>query len=422
MSATPRIVPQNLEEAPCMKDGPPATSPIVLGSTDFIVDETASRPVVAVYADPLLAPTMTFVRAQGLAMKSFSALFVGARRVRPGLDLPDDQVLVLRDRATRLARLREVPLKVFGYAPLFFRRVQQFSPVLLHAHFGPAALTALPIARWLDIPLIATFHGYDATENEASLRRANYRAAVYTLRKAKLQRGARRFIAVSEFIRNCIVEQGFSADRTIVHYIGIDLDAFRPDLTRRREAVVLFVATLTEKKGCEYLIRAMQEVQVAEPRAELVVIGDGALRTKLERMSSSLRNVRFLGIQPSAVVKDWMNRAKVFCVPSIRAQSGDAEGFGMVFAEAQAMGLPVASFSSGGIPEAVEHGVTGLLAPEKDWQGLAANICLLLRDDAMWEQMSGAGRARVAERFDLRKQTAKLEELYREVVMESKPC
>ncbi|HET7505344.1 MAG TPA: glycosyltransferase, partial [Kofleriaceae bacterium] len=102
---------------------------------------------------------------------------------------------------------------------------------------------------------------------------------------------------------------------------------------------------------------------------------------------------------------------------SITAASGDAEGFGIVFAEAQAMGVPVVSFASGGIPEAVAHGETGLLSPEKDWRGLARDIAQLLGDDAMSRRMSEAARRRVVERFNLRTQTRKLEAIYRELLV-----
>lgn len=84
----------------------------------------------------------------------------------------------------------------------------------------------------------------------------------------------------------------------------------------------------------------------------------------------------------------------------------------MVFAEAQAIGLPVASFSSGGVPEAVLHGETGLLAAEGDWRALARNILLLLENDELWRRMSEAGQKRMRECFDLTKQTAKLEQIY----------
>lgn len=111
-----------------------------------------------------------------------------------------------------------------------------------------------------------------------------------------------------------------------------------------------------------------------------------------------------------------MNRVKIFCVPSIIAKSGDAEAFGIVFAEAQAMGLPVVSFASGGIPEAVAHGKTGFLVAEHDWEGLAKNIMHLLKDQILWQQLSQKGQERVQSLFSLQKQTGLLEDIYKQVL------
>ena len=88
----------------------------------------------------------------------------------------------------------------------------------------------------------------------------------------------------------------------------------------------------------------------------------------------------------------------------------------MVFAEANALGLPVASFASGGIVESVAHQETGLLAPERDWEALGRYISQLLEDSDLWNRMSRAGERRVRARFDLTVQTRKLEDLYEEVL------
>jgi len=182
---------------------------------------------------------------------------------------------------------------------------------------------------------------------------------------------------------------------------------------------VLFVGRLVEVKGCEYLIRAMALVQEVHRDAKLVVIGDGPLRASLESLArAELRGCRFLGAQPPEVVRAWMNRARVLSVPGVTAASGATEGLGQVCLEAQAMGLPVAGFASGGVPEAVEHGVTGLLGPERDHCRLAAGIGHVLSDTAVWERLSAAGPARMRVRFDLRTCTAGLEAIYRSVLPE----
>ena len=176
---------------------------------------------------------------------------------------------------------------------------------------------------------------------------------------------------------------------------------------------------LVENKGCEYVIRAAASLQAEMKGLKLAIIGDGQLRGSLEQVARTEScDCLFLGAQAPEVVRQWMNRAKVFSTPSITMENGNAEGFGIVFAEAQAMGAPVVSFASGGIPEAVEDGVTGLLGPERDWVTLARNLKTLLTDDATWREFSLAARERVCQKFNLKRQTAILENIYDNVIEE----
>jgi colanic acid/amylovoran biosynthesis glycosyltransferase len=370
---------------------------------------------IIIFRDPLLAPSETFIRAQGESLAAFRAYYAGLRRVS-GLDLPADRLL-LQNADTLLGRLPEALFKTAGLDLTLSRRLRAVNPLLVHAHFGPSGVLAMTLARKLRVPLIVTFHGYDATVSDRYLRQASFSQRRYLRRRRALQRQASLFIAVSDFIRGKLLEQGFPESKVVRHYIGIDLDYFQPDMSLPREPVVLFVGRLVAKKGCAYLIRAMQRVEQSHPAAELVVIGDGPLRRELELLAASLLpRCRFLGSQPPGVVRQWLNRASVFSVPSLTSESGDAEGFGMVFAEANAMGVPVASFASGGVPEAVAHNETGLLAPEGDWEELAANIGRLLADDALRQRLSRQGIGRVHRLFDIGRQTRLLEEIYRQTL------
>lgn len=203
----------------------------------------------------------------------------------------------------------------------------------------------------------------------------------------------------------------------MVHAIGVDLQRFRPVAGARRQRVVLFVGRLVEKKGCLDLINAMSEVQRVLPDASLVVIGEGPLRASSEASAAALGvRCRFLGSQSEHIVRQWMEQAAVFCVPSVVAATGDAEGFGMVFIEAQAMGVPVVSTRSGGIPEAVKHGETGLLVGERSPRSLAAALLALLQNDLLWQTYSHAGRKYVEQHFDLCKQTERLETLFEQLI------
>ena len=371
---------------------------------------------VLIFKDNILPPSETFILAQGEGLERFRAFYVGAKKVK-GIAVPLERALFINNGG-RLGRCREILFKMFDWvSSAQLETLRRLGPSLIHAHFGPDGVLAQPLAKALRLPLVVTFHGYDATTKEDFAKKSFYKHRKYLRKRQGLIEGAAKFIAVSEFIKHKIMEQGFPEHKILVHYIGIDIANFQPTAGEAREPVVLFVGRLVEKKGCSYLIRAMREVQASFPEVELVVIGDGPLRAELEaEAEKTLGRYRFLGTQPPDQVRQWMNRATIFSVPSITAESGDAEGFGMVFAEAQAMGLPVASFASGGIPEAVAHGETGLLAPEGDVAGLAGNLLRLLSDEKLWSAMSNQGQQRVRERFHLTRQTRLLEEIYQGVL------
>lgn len=368
---------------------------------------------VLIFRDHLMCPSETFIAGQAEQLRRYEPWYLCSRVFAPP---PSPERTIVLNPGTRF-NVAEVAFKLAGWAPGLRQLVAEARPSLLHAHFGPDALRVLPLAQSLRIPLFATYHGFDATASVEALARSSQSARRYARHRSRLITGADRFIAVSQFIAAKLIQQGFPEERIRQHYIGIDPQLFTPDPSLPREPVVLFTGRLVEKKGCEHLIRAMAQVQNVIADCELIVIGDGPLRPELERVASELlRNFRFLGIQKQVTVKSWMNRAQLFCVPSITAQSGDAEGFGMVFAEAQAMETPVVSYASGGVPEAVCHGVTGLLAPEGNHRMLAENIIQLLRDRQMRTKFALAGREHVLKQFDIRKQSAKLEEIYDEVL------
>src|SRR6201999_1336894 len=100
-------------------------------------------------------------------------------------------------------------------------------PALLHAHFGIEGVYALPVAKRLGIPLITTFHGFDATLSTAALLRSPAWANYPLFRRSLARRGA-LFLSASAFIRERLLAMGFPESRTRVHYIGVDCRAIRP--------------------------------------------------------------------------------------------------------------------------------------------------------------------------------------------------
>ncbi len=365
---------------------------------------------VLVFRKRLLSYSETFIAAQAKSLRSLEPVFVGFKKDRTGFDYLGGSPILLHSELARSARLSRTLMRLNGrVSPRWLRAMASTNPALLHAHFGPDALAALPITDRLGIPLVITFHGFDITKSYSRSRYVRLRPRIFA--KAAL------ILAVSRFIRDQLIARSCPPEKIVIHYIGIDVDQFSPAPDLERQPRVLFVGRLVPKKGLEYLIRAMARIQDRHTDADLVVVGDGPLLRELKRRAGSeLRRFRFLGRRSPAQVRALLNSAQVFCVPSVVTSSGDAEGLGMVFLEAQAMGLPVVSFASGGIPDAVVDGVTGLLAPERDVSALAAHLDRLLGDPELRRRMGEAGRAHVSERFDIRKQTARLEEIYNNVL------
>jgi glycosyltransferase involved in cell wall biosynthesis len=220
---------------------------------------------------------------------------------------------------------------------------------------------------------------------------------------------------VSNFIRAHVQALGFPRERTHVHYIGIDVQGFRPRESAEEEAVVLHVARLVEKKGTRYLLQAFANCAGRYPQFRLVIVGDGPLRRSLESLAANLslgERAHFLGALPHEEVIRWVRRAAVIALPSVRARNGDAEGLPIVLLEAAAHGVPVLASRHAGIPEATVDGETGYLVGERDVAALSGRLDELMRDGWLRRRMGAQARALVEERFDIQTQAASLESFY----------
>jgi colanic acid/amylovoran biosynthesis glycosyltransferase len=363
-------------------------------------------PNILIFAEKLLHPSETFILAQMGALTRFSPHLVGLEPVSRGLPL-DNPPLLLSHRASRTADLRAKVYRRTGFAPLFHRGVGDLRPHLIHAHFASGGKTLLPLHKALQRPLIVTLHG----GSDVPIQKP--RMGVYR----ELAEKADLFICVSDFIRKQAIEAGYPPDKLLVHYIGIDRSLFFPPPDAMDKDSVLFVGRLVEMKGCEYLIRAMQAVQASRPSTELTIVGDGPLRSDLERLAKELRvRCKFMGVQSTATIRQLLRQSRLLSLPSVTTSDGHVEGLGIALIEAQAMGVPVVSTLHAGIPEGVADGVTGTLVPERDSERLAAAILRLLEDKGLWQRYHLATQDHIDRNFDLRKQTALLEDIYAEQI------
>jgi len=285
---------------------------------------------------------------------------------------------------------------------------------IVHCHFGGVGrrvVPAVPAVR--PGAFVTTFYGHDVYRETQAAQGLYHRLAVQ----------GDAFIALSGPMRQDLIALGLPEAKTFIHPLGIYSDRFRP---RKRVSVpgpveVITIARLVEKKGIEFALRAVAEYS-SRPGAlplSYKIVGEGPLRTPLEATAAELglgQCVRFLGAKSQRQVEDLIGEADVFLLPSVTAADGDKEGTPTTLIEAQAMGIPVLSTIHSGIPEIVEGGVTGFLAPERDVPALSSRLGQLVEDAELRSSMGMAGRARVLERYDARKLADRQVDIYRRLI------
>ncbi len=364
---------------------------------------------VAIFRKRLLSYSETFIAGQGKLLPNYKPVFCGFQRDRSGFDLLSGSTRILLSEYSRMTTLSKLLYRQgFGGGSAWIKAIRMQTPALIHAHFFSDGLDAVILGNRLEIPVVTTVHGHDITkhENVVSQNPVNQR----------FFEQVDRVIAVSNFIARQALAKGCPEHKLVQHYIGIDLDKFTQSKNETDQPSLLFVGRLVEKKGCTYLLQALEQLKTKYPDLLLTIIGEGELKGALQQeVTARQLNVEFVGATSAAEVREHLARCWLFVAPSITAANGDTEGLGMVFLEAQALQTPVVSFRSGGLVEAVEDGTTALLSEEKDVVGLADNIASFLENSTLRHNMGVEGRKRVEQHFDIRKQCAKLELIYDEL-------
>jgi colanic acid/amylovoran biosynthesis glycosyltransferase len=365
---------------------------------------------VAIFRKRLLSYSETFIADQGQLLPTYEPLYCGYDVDASGQQMIANARRILLSEYSRAPSLSKLRLRHgLGGGRRWLAAIAELNPALMHAHFFNDGSDAIRLVEKLQLPLITTVHGHDITKHDNA-------GAQLRLRRKFFSR-VDRVIAVSNYMAEQALERGCPEHKLRQHYIGIDLEKFTRPKAETEQPSILFVGRLVEKKGCTYLLQAIESLQARFPDLTLTLVGDGDLRQSLEReVEQRGINAEFTGSETAAQIRERLARCWVFAAPSITAVSGDTEGLGMVFLEAQALNTPVVSFRSGGVVEAVADGVSGLLCEEKDVPALAANMAELLENSNLRHNMGAEGRKRIETEFDVRRQCAKLEQIYDELI------
>jgi len=290
-------------------------------------------------------------------------------------------------RPTALARsLRNVPISA-----AWARRISRSGAEHLHAHFlGEPGTIARTVSYLVTIPYSLSVHARDIfVDTAASADTIKHAAAVAACTLAAAKR-ARELLPADQCGKVHVIRH------------GIEAAADGSGEPGPREAVVLAVGRLVEKKGIPVLLGAMRRILRTRP-VRCVIVGDGPDRPSIERQACELgvaEAVHLAGWQPPEEVGSWMRRASVLAVPSIVAADGDREGLPNVILEAACAGLPIVASETGGIAEFIVNGQTGLLVPPGNEGALAAALERLMDNNALREAIVANARKKVRREYD----------------------
>jgi colanic acid/amylovoran biosynthesis glycosyltransferase len=323
-------------------------------------------------------------------------------------------------RAAKRARLRLYPL---SYA----RAVRRHRPQILHSHFGYRGWADLPLARLNRLAHVVTFYGHDVTMYPRTW-------PVWRGRYAELFAAADLVLCEGPFMASSIAGLGCPQAKLQVQRLGVDLDRIpcRPRTRAPGEPVrVLIAGAFRAKKGIPAALEAVAAVRERGADLRVTVVGasngsagEEAERRRIEDVVRRRRLddiVTFTGMVPYERLLDAMSRHHVFLSPSRTAADGDSEGGAPVsIIEAAASGMPVVSTTHCDIPQAVDDGRTGLLAPEGDQDALEARLWEMVDEPDRWPAMGAAAGQLARERFDMRRCAAQLVDRYRDLIGEGR--
>jgi len=283
---------------------------------------------------------------------------------------------------------------------------------IVHAYSFYANVFAIPAARLAGVPVVV-----------ASIRDTG---AYVTPMQRRVQRAvcllADRVVANADAVKDWLVDEGYDERRITVIRNGIDPTPFGKKTAPGKlhyelglppsAPLIAVLSRVSPIKGLEYFIDAAAVVATKVPDARFLIVGkadtkDAGYQRRLEAQADRLGlggRVVFTGLRMD--VPELLDDISVSVLPSL------SEGLSNVLLESMAAGVPVVATRVGGSPEVVEDGVTGLIVPPRDADGLARAILRLQEDRDLAVRVGRAGRARVVERFSIDEMVRQTEQLY----------
>ncbi len=377
-------------------------------------------PTVASYCTTFLKPEMLHIYRQITGLRAWQTFVITKERKCEDLyPMPEGAVeLAPAVRSNFIRRFwlkyikREPPIVYRGEYGVLAKILERRHADVLHVYFGHTGVHLLPFLKRWPGPSVVSFHGMDV--------QARAHDPSYEPRLRELLQTTTLVLARSNSLLDRLRELGCPESKLRVNRTGIPMDQFAK-IARNTptDGSWRFVQAcrLIEKKGLDDALHAFARFVKINPTAHFTIAGEGPLLEPLTKLRDELglaNNVTFAGFLKGGALCSLYHESHLFIHPSRITEDGNQEGIPNAMLEAMATGLPVIATLHGGIPEAVRNGVTGLLVPERDVDGLFDSMLKLT--SGLWPTMSEAAAADVREQFESTAQIAKLEAVYDEAM------
>jgi len=378
------------------------------------------RRVIASYCSSFLKPEMLHIYRQVKALRGVDT-FVVTKEVQNAERFPFPDVEVIPKRRTNLLVHgwlkfveRRPPIVYRGEYQTLDSLLERHGADLMHIYFGHTGVHLLPFIKQWDKPCVVSFHGADVAHKQE--------IKDYPAKLRRLFNAVPLVLARSKSLAERLIHLGCPPEKLRINRTGIPLDEF-PFIDRQPPSDgkwrVVQACRLIPKKGVATSLRAFAIFKKDNPEAEFFIAGKGPLQPELEMLAAGLgifKNVHFVGFLSQPKLRELYASSHLFLHPSETSPNQDQEGVPNSILEGMATGLPVAGTRHGGIPEAVDHGRTGLLVPEEDHVALANAMQEITHSPGLLAEMGLRARAAVIDRFEQDAQVDLLESFYEEAI------
>jgi colanic acid/amylovoran biosynthesis glycosyltransferase len=363
---------------------------------------------------------MLHIYRQITSLKRCVPVVIAQKREQAGR-YPFEHIQIVPKPATHFLRrvwfrqLRDMPWQISDTELRTLLEVlNKIDARLLHIYFGQIGVHLLPLIRAWKNPSIVSFHGADVT---VDMNKQAYRQATQQMLEA-----VKLVLVRSESLRRAVADLGCDPEKIEIHRTGIPLEEFsfrERSFPENNEWRFVQAGRLIEKKGLPVTLRAFAVFLKKYPNATLTIAGEGAMLSGLQTLAHELQiagSVLFTGFISQEQLREIYYRSHIFLHPSQTGRDGNQEGIPNSMLEAMASGLPVFATCHGGIPEAIENGVSGVLVSERDHEELAGALLNAAQDPSFLSQIARSGAEVVRKEFDLGTQAQRLDDIYRQVV------